>query len=420
MKMETDSQRVTGQLPADGSKGPGKLRVGFGILAWNEASSIGATLQSLTEQSVARPGATGIERLQFAVVVNGSTDGTADRAREEIAAIQVAGSVGAQVVFEVHELQMANRQAAWNHFVHEAALPAADYLGMMDADIVLASPQTLAALIAGLESQPRTMLAGARAIKDVSLAPRRGWRAMVSATAVKLEHRARKPCIAGGLYLARADFLKRIWAPYGLCSDDAMFTFLAWTNFLTEPIDPNRIAQCGDEAGFVFEAYEKFKDLWRQHRRREIGRMMRHLVATEFDANRARYPDAASMMAERFAENPHWLIELARSRVKQKGWRAMAWRPDRITQLAYQPIPKAVVLSPVAFAFAGWSLLTSFAAYRTLKTQPISAVWKKDGNQRLVSPRTVGKGVAANEPRYHAASLNGPPSVASPLQESKT
>jgi len=364
---------------------PRRLKVGFGILAWNEASSIGATLASLGQQSIALPAAKqAFDRVQFAVVVNGSTDGTAEQARQAIDILVRAGSLGPQVTFEIYELEVANRQAAWNHFVHEAAATDADYLGMMDADIVLASRQSLEHLIKGLEQSPDAQLAAAQPIKDFSRQAKRGWLSRISTLGTNLAKQASQPCVKGGLYLGRAAFLRRLRVPYGLCADDGMFSFLAWTDFLTKPINPERIAVC-DDATYKFEAYESLKDLWRQHRRRHIGGMMRKLVNEQFQQQTDQYSDAAEMITAKFTENPNWLLEVARGEAHRRGWRAMGWKPNRLTQLAYQPPLRAALLSPIAVAFTGWSLLTSWAAYKTIKYRPISDVWAKQGNRRLVA-----------------------------------
>ena len=364
------------------------MKVSFAVLAWNEAQTIRQTIESIARQCVVTDTPSELEHLSIAVVVNGSTDGTSQVARQAFQDF-FDGVAHPRVSYQVYELPEPNRAAAWNAFVHEYSDDDCDFIGFMDADIKLLQPDTLANLIAGLHEHPHAFASAAKTIKDIKSKKRKSLRDRLSLLGTDMEKKARLAFLAGQLYLGRAGFWRRFYVPYGMCADDSMFTVLAWTNFKREPIDPTRVFEC-DNAPYEFEAYLKLSDIYRQHRRRSIGGLM-HQIIWEYSSKTKRPDeDVGNVMTREFAQDPYWLVKLLQARVQERGIRSMQWRVlnVRLTQLRVQPWYKKILLFPFSLLFTVWSFFVLIGAYRVLKSGKFRSLWTKATSVPSVIPMT--------------------------------
>ena len=111
------------------------MSVAVGIFAHQEERRIGLCLASLP-----------LDRADtvFHVLVNGSSDGTAARARE-------AADGRAHIV--VHDLPVGGKARTWNHFVHHLLTGGEDAVIFMDGDAEIAAG-SIDALVSDLATQP--------------------------------------------------------------------------------------------------------------------------------------------------------------------------------------------------------------------------------------------------------------------------
>lgn len=220
------------------------------IFAHNEEQRIGACLGSLP-----------LERsdIAFHVLVNGSTDRTAELARQATAG---------QANVIVHDLHPGGKARTWNRFVFDIWDGRHDVMAFMDGDAVM-TPGALDALAEGLARNP-----GANAASGM---PMSGRRHLAYQESLKRERG-----LFGGLYALRGDFLRRmrdadIRLPSDLIGDDGLIAALAATDLHHENHwDRERVEPC-EKAGFHCEAMDMLTPRsWKMQYRRMINYSVRH------------------------------------------------------------------------------------------------------------------------------------------------
>ena len=319
--------------------------VSIGIIAWNEAEVIGATLGSLLQQDLfAELGRRG-ETAEIICIANGCTDGTAAIARSVLETHPGPLFASGRVV----ELAERGKLNAWNRFVHNFSARRAPLLILMDADIVFREPETLRRMCGLLETHPGVSVAVDRPVKDIALTGARGWRAWLSRSASTVTQGV-PGRMSGQLYAIRSAVARNIYLPrdLGAC-DDGFIKALVCTDFFTHPVVPGRI-QCAPGASHTFAAYVGVGDLIRNRRRQMIGQTMVHLLV---DGCLSRIPVAwdrclAETIHFQDQVDPAWLkrllaVHLHRTRwfwrlypglltARGREWRGLPWR-KRLTCL---------------------------------------------------------------------------------------
>ena len=196
------------------------------ILAHNEERRIGACLRSVAAERPAVP---------IHVIVNGSTDGTAQLAR--------AFASGRPNV-TVHTWAEGGKARSWNRFVHDELDEIPDALVFVDGDAEIA-PGSLAGLAQTLAENPRANAA--------SGLPLNGRKAAAYRRFLRLEHG-----IFGDLYALRGTFVRRLRSegirlPVDLVGEDGLVGALAKVDLGTDTHwDENRLIPC-QKAGFYCE-----------------------------------------------------------------------------------------------------------------------------------------------------------------------
>ncbi len=191
------------------------------VLAHNEERRIATCLASLP---LGEPG------IETHVVVNGSTDRTAEIAR---------GFAGV----EVHDYQLGGKSRSWNSFVLDEASPAGALI-FVDGDAQI-TPGSVPALLATLSDHPEANAAAGL--------PRNGRGAERYRAAMIRDHG-----LFGDLYALRGSFVERmretgIRLPEDLIGDDSLIGALAKTDLANEDDwRDERVMPC-ERAGFVCE-----------------------------------------------------------------------------------------------------------------------------------------------------------------------
>ncbi len=217
------------------------------VLAHNEERRVAACLESLP---LGAPG------IQVHVVVNGSTDATADIA-ERVAAGRAT----------VHRYAQGGKARSWNRFVLDEGPAAATHV-FVDGDAVIA-PGSVAALAATLAANP-----DANAVSGMPLNGRNaaGYRASLHA----------ERGLFGDLYALRGSFVARmrvagVRLPDDLVGDDGLVAALVKTDLADEAQwRDTRIVPC-DGAGWQCEP-TRLTDpaTWHVQYRRMIAYSVRH------------------------------------------------------------------------------------------------------------------------------------------------
>jgi glycosyltransferase involved in cell wall biosynthesis len=254
------------------------------VLAHNEERRIARCLASLP---------LGDPRIAVHVVVNGSSDRTAEIAR---------GFAGVAV----HEYADGGKARSWNRFVLDAPAPGAETLVFVDGDAELA-PGSVAALERALTAHPQANAAAGM--------PRNGRRA----AAYRAEMTAERG-LFGDLYALSGGFVERmrresIRLPEDLVGDDGLIGAMAKTDLANEDDWLDERVVPVPEAGFLCEpaSFASPRTLAVQYRRM-INYSVRHfqnriVSAVMCGAGPAGLPRRlASLYPEwlgRFAPRPH-------------------------------------------------------------------------------------------------------------------
>jgi glycosyltransferase involved in cell wall biosynthesis len=244
------------------------MRLGLYMLAHNEAANIERAIRSVLAQK-------GIPAPDIHVMVNGSTDGTADVVRS---------LADEHATVHLHEIARGDKCNAWNEALYSQR-EAYDVHFFMDGDVWL-DEAALAHLASALVAAPHANAAAAVPFcgrsRDAQIAELR-----------------KNPGLAGNLYALQGGFVERlrgmdIHLPVGMVGDDSLAGLLAATDL--GPIadwDKCRILVVED-AGFHFDPLsplspadirQQFKRMRRYSRRRYenqlIGRYLESHALTE-------------------------------------------------------------------------------------------------------------------------------------------
>ena len=340
------------------------MKIGIGIMAYNEAARIRATLASLREQDLLARGAGG-DDIDIRVVANGCRDDTAavaGRACDEL----FAGLPGVHAGVAV--LEQAGKSNAWNEYVHRLAAPDADRLILMDGDITLVGAGTLRQLVDALSAAPEAHASVDTILKDIALKADLSARERMSLAASELT-RAGPPKLAGSLYCARGPVLRGIWMPVGLLVEDGYLKALLCTDNFTRPDNPARLVRAPD-AAHVFEAVTDARILFRHEVRILVGSAVNFIL---FDHLRARVTsgegDAGAIVGRLNAQQPDWFPRLVDESLRRRGW----WLAPTgfillpLQQLRHLPAAARLRRLPAALLRAAFNLAAAVAANTQLR-----------------------------------------------------
>ncbi len=255
--------------------------VSLAIFAWNEEAGIEATLRSLFQQTFFAELSRRHLACEIVCVVNGCSDRTPQVAarifEEQIARHPHADAFQCRVA----ELAERGKLNAWNQFVHSLSAREADYLLLMDADILIHRPATLQNMLAALEQDPVASIAVDRPCKDLQFKPNKSLRERLSLAAARMTATASAQLCAQ-LYVIRAEVARNIYLPKDLpACEDGFIKALVCTDFLTDALKPQRIRLAAD-AEHTFEAYTSLPTILKNQKRQIIGQTVVHILVDRY------------------------------------------------------------------------------------------------------------------------------------------
>jgi len=155
-------------------------RISIAVRAWNEEAAIRATLDSLFQQSLFEALSKGQEGCEVLCIANGCTDWTAGIAAEVFEEEQQTHPFASAFTCRVAEIAEAGRNNTWNAFVHSLSHREAQFLYVMDSDIVFNRVDTLANMYTALLNNPRACIASDRQYKDIGFKNKKSLRDRIS------------------------------------------------------------------------------------------------------------------------------------------------------------------------------------------------------------------------------------------------
>lgn len=348
-------------------------RISIGILAWNEAASIGRTIESIFQQDALREAADPIAHVQIICVPNGCSDDTAAKAREAFDRFEARANVPVQTC--VHEVTRPSKANAWNVFVHEASDPEADYLVLMDGDVRINDQRSLTSMVRTLEDDPEARVAGARTIKHI--AGRRTWNPLHRISLGASEIRATMPgCFAGCFYCARAEALRAFRLPTVLIGEDVFVRATLVTDYFTRPDNTDRIVTAPD-ASVLFEAYTSPRQVFKNLKRRQVTMAIDAILFDRLWAQSNDQTHGGTLLKQWAAEDPDWDQHWVAEEVRTRRWRTSPTYHYRkwFARLRAMPRLKSLLVAPAALAAGTLDTAASYAANRALRRGEIKGLW---------------------------------------------
>jgi glycosyltransferase involved in cell wall biosynthesis len=349
-----------------------EVAVSVGIFAWNEQRALPAMLETLFAQSLfARLRERG-EKCEILCVANGCTDDTVAVAEQTFVSQTRLHPDSAAFTARAINLPQRGKVNAWNQFVHRLSARCARVLFMMDADILIRTPDTLWNMLLTLAERREATVATDLPRKHLALRPARSLRERLSLGASKLTHAAPGQ-LCGQLYAIRAASARNIFLPRDLTAcEDGFLKAVVCANFLTEECRPERI-QLAPNAEHTFEAYTSVAALIKNQKRQAMGQTIVHLlvdhILPQWPIHDRRHLAEAIRAVE--IADPDWLKRhiaehLARIRFFWRLYPELLGQ--RFTGWKGLPFGQRCRALPSVLAGAGATLLGSFLAFRTLKS----------------------------------------------------
>lgn len=360
--------------------------ISIGVLAWNEETSIGVTLQSLFDQSLFQELATRPDlHIELIVVPNGCSDHTADRAADILRAGAMAWDT-ARFSWRVENIAEAGKVNAWNRYVHDFSDPASEYVFLVDADIQFTHPDTLKNMVQTLIDHPHAEVSTDLPQKHLLFKARKTVRDHLSLAIARVTQTAPAQ-LTGQLYCARGALLRRIYMPIGLIVEDGFLKQMVCTHLFTQRSDPSRVIRA-PHASHVFEAYFRIADVFNNQRRQQIGHCVYTYLRDFIQAASGR--DAGLLIAENNRRDPDWFRKVIRQRVEQSGWWVMypGAFSVRFRRLRALPFRQAILQLPVASAAFLLDAVVLIAANQRLRSGQLAGVWKDTKTVTLGEPPT--------------------------------
>lgn len=305
------------------------IKLSIAIRAWNEEAVIRRTLKSFFQQSLFAELYQRGERCEIVCIPNGCTDRTAQIAEEVFAEQKVTHPFAAAFVCCVLEIEEAGRNHTWNAFVHELSSPRAEFLYLMDSDIIFDRRETLFNLYAALLKNSQAQIASDRPVKDVSLKAERTWRDRISLATTEMNG-ATTGRFSGQLYCIRAEAARQVYLPKDLGIDDGFIKALVCTDGFKQKLNPRRVITVAN-ASHIYEAYTSTAELLNNQKRQMIGQTTVHVLVNYLKVLPLEQKSQLALTLRRKDEqNPEWVKQLVWEHLEQTRF---FWRlfPDALT-----------------------------------------------------------------------------------------
>jgi glycosyltransferase involved in cell wall biosynthesis len=271
-----------------------------------------------------------LSQLELLIIANGCQDKTVSIAQavlEKNLGYSSANSISAGIIsWKVVDLPQKGKSNAWNMAVHHYSDVDSDSLIFMDADIDFLNPQTLENLIQGFEDYPEAWITTDLPIKGILFQQNRSWHQSLSAAIHSPREIAdlteiERTSICGQLYAGRASSLRKIWLPLDVIVEDGFLRALIITEFFTQiEENPSRI-QIIPNASHLFDAHNIHPWAFVRREKRQIaGITINFIVFNRLREICADNHPAGNWIESQNTNNPLWVKDLLQHYRQEKGW----------------------------------------------------------------------------------------------------
>jgi glycosyltransferase involved in cell wall biosynthesis len=364
--------------------------VSIGILAWNEEKSIGRTLRSLLQQTLFAELGKRNFSCEIICMINGCTDRTPEIAAQIFSEQSIKHPYCQCFSGRVENLSEQGKQNAWNQFVHRCSSRDAQYLIIMDADIVIHRTEALWNMIVTLENDHEISVTATMPCKDIAFKRRRAVNERLS-LAMSQMTRAAEGQLCAQLYCIRTAIARNLYLPrdLGAC-EDGFIKAVACTDFFTHEIIRKRI-QIVPGAEHTFEAYTSPLAVLRNQKRQIIGQTILHVLLDDHfkSLTMQERMRLGETLRHKEQTDRYWIKRLIGDHLKRirffwqlyPGLLTIRWK--RLKNLSAW---KRIVCFPAAAGSVLVALIASFMAWKALKKGG-TEYWPKKGGKTANHPR---------------------------------
>lgn len=354
-----------------------RRHVTVGILAHDEASIIGRTIESLAAQSVFDGQAPGLPDTDWEVLVvpNGCSDDTEAAARR---ALERAAEQRPSLRWRVVSLARAGKSRAWNELVHSIASPHTDVFVMMDADIEFGHGQTIEQCVRRLVQDGACWAVVDSPLKDFGRKADPTWLERLSLRVSGRRLSEERPAISGQFYVVSAARLRSIWMPPDLSVEDGFLQAMVATDNFRQPPDYSRIVR-EPGATHYYEGLTRPADILRHEVRLMVGTVLNAFLCWDvllFTTPR-NGPGAGALIRELNGQDPDWYRRMMANQVGIRGhWvigRNLLWR--RLPGWWAMPLLRRLARLPYMAVVLAFDLLVAWRANRLLVSGRAVGYW---------------------------------------------
>lgn len=362
------------------------LKLSVGVVAWNEESSIVAALQSILKQTVFRNARSLGFETELIVIANGCTDSTVDvtasffqKKRGEFP--QISG-----VRLRLEEVAEAGFANAWNLLAHTTSRPDADYIYFVNADIVIDQPEAFERMLNELQKNGEMQVVSPVGRKHIEAAKCKTFCDRLNLAVTRFTEKNQTAQVRGHCFCARTAAMRSVWLPKRFPGAvDGAFKRMIISNMASTGDQPARIGLVRN-AGYTFEAYRTFKDIYNRRVRLFVGQTFIEALMRHLKTMRAEQPglNLAAYLRARDETDPSWLHRLVQLSIRVKGlaatmpspwFRFLFWKNPNLG------IFKKLGMLPVAVIAFVFDVPVFLSAAWHLKTGNVSNVWKDTRNK---------------------------------------
>lgn len=366
-----------------------QLQISVGVVAWNEESSIEAALASILDQTVfADAGKLGFEP-ELVVIANGCTDRTVEVTSQFFEKARVQFPEGGPVELRLVEIPEPGFANAWNQLSHTCARKESEFIFFINADIVIDKVDLFEGMIQTIRKDYDMKVISPFGRKHIEAEKCRSLFDRLNLAITRFTERNQTAQVRGHCFCARAPAMRSAWLPKLFPGAvDGLFKRMMISDMALRPDTPSRIGVF-PEAGYTFEAYRTFSDIWNRRVRLFVGQTYIETLMRRLKEMRTEQPDLnlTAWLKARDETDPTWVHRLVQLSIHKHG---LAYTmPSPWFRFRYLRNPKIsffrkVSMFPIAAIAFLFDVPVFLAAALRLKTGRIADVWKDTKNKETV------------------------------------
>lgn len=332
------------------------------IFAKDEEKNIAQILRSLASQTLI---AQKDVALTVYVVANGSTDRTAEFAREAAAKLDERWNGKAEIL----DWEVAGKSRSWNRFIHEILPSDVTWVIALDADIEFVDDFVLASMIDLMRNTPSLQVVSGSPIKD---SVRNSRRTLVNRFSTNVSNLASySQSICGQLYLANASCLREIWLPDETPGEDGFLNAMVRTRGFSRPYQSEVMMQMAVPTHY-FEDHS-VTSFFKHETRMIVGTMINRWIFEYLNSLELSEP-AGPLIDKLNRDQPDWVDRMI-EKESAKRWLI----PNDLLLRRLQPksgINATYLLHlPVLCLATALTLPPAITANRALKRRGAASIW---------------------------------------------